>query len=144
MTSSPNYLQINQENLKLIYLSILSLEIPLESLFIPEEKVQVDFLINSLVNTLRKNDELIRRAVSLLEQIKQSEKPEDYYGLVQEYLTKFTELSHSHPDLKLDLDPNKLEAIALKLLANLLFYSSQIGENLLQHKLYQSSEKYDL
>ena len=138
MPSSPNYLQINQENLKLIYLSILSLGIPLESLFIPEEKVQVDFLINSLVNTLRKNDELIRRAVSLLEQIKQSEKPEDYYGLVQEYLTKFTESSESHSDLKVDLDQDQQQAIALKLLANLLFYSSQIGESLLQHQLYLS------
>lgn len=119
---------LNQEKLKLIYLSILSLGIPLESWIIPQDKDQLKFIINQIINTLKQHDELIRRAVSLLEQIEQLNYEDGYYGLVQEYLTKFEQLAQSHPDLQVNLDAEKQEAIALKLLANLLFYSGVNGD----------------
>lgn len=127
---------INQEKLKLIYLTILSLGIPLESWAIPQSKKELDSIIYLITDTLRKHDELIRRAASLMEQIESQNSNDGYYGLVQEYLAKFEQLWQSHPDLKINLASDKQEAIALKLLANLLFYSGKSGEYFIQYKLY--------
>ncbi len=131
---------INKEKFKLIYLSILSLDIPLESWAIPQSKKELDSIIYLITDTLRKHDELIRRAASLMEQIERQNSDDGYYGLVQEYLTKFEQLWQSHPDLKVNLDSDKQEAIALKLLANLLFYSGKSGESFIQSQLYSSGQ----
>jgi hypothetical protein len=128
---------LNQEKLKLIYLSILSLGIPLESWIIPQDQDQLKFIINQINKTLKQHDELIRRAVSLLEQIEKLNYADGYYGLVQEYLTKFEQLTQSHSDLQINLETEKKEAIAVKLLANLLFYSGVDGNLYLEQQIIQ-------
>lgn len=123
------------QKIKLIYLGILALGIELESTFIPNSKSELDLVIEYLVEVLQKNEELIRRASSLLEQINQSDNPDYYYGIVKNYLTEFSRLSRSHPNLSLDLPEKEELTIMLKILTDLLFYSSKSGHNYLKNQL---------
>ena len=121
--------------IKLIYIGILALDIPLESTFIPKSKSELDLVIKYIVEVLQKKEETLRRACSLLEQIEQSEQQNFYYGLVKQYLDNFEKLSSDHEQLSVDLAEQELKSIALKTLTNLLFYSSNSGEFYLQQQL---------
>ncbi|MGI0483342.1 DUF3038 domain-containing protein [Geminocystis sp. CENA526] len=121
--------------IKLIYLGILALGIPLESKVIPKRKSELDILIEYLVELLQKNDELIRRACSLLEQIDNSDNANYYYGTVKDYLDKFLDLAKSDPILSVEIHPEKETIIALKVLTNLLFYGSKSGKIYLKQQL---------
>lgn len=121
--------------IKLIYLGILSLNINLESKVIPKSKSELDILIEYLVELLQKNDEIIRRACSLLEQIDNSDNTDYYYGTVKDYLDKFLNLAKSDPILKIEIEDKNQTMIALKVLTNLLFYSSKSGKNFLKQQL---------
>ena len=120
--------------IKLIYIAILALEIPLESTFIPTSKSELDLVVKFIVEVLQKKEETIRRACSLLEQIEQSQQ-QNYYGIVKKYLDRFDKLSSTHEELSVDLSEKDLHSIALKTLTNLLFYSSNLGEFYLQQQL---------
>jgi hypothetical protein len=125
----------NQEKFKLICLSALALDIPLNFLKIPENHNDLYLTISLIFSTLEKYDELIRRAVTLLEQIERQNYEEGYYGLIKDYLSKFNELSQFHPNFKVDLDDDQREKIALNLLINLLFYTGKNGLNYLRSEL---------
>ena len=130
--------KVNQTpyRIKLIYIAILALDIPLESTFIPTTKSELDLVIKYIVEILQKKEEKIRRACSLLEQIDQSQQQDFYYGLVKKYLDNFDKLCSSKVELMIDLPEDKdLNSIALKTLTNLLFYSSNLGEFYLQQQL---------
>ncbi|NCO75494.1 MAG: DUF3038 domain-containing protein [Cyanobacteria bacterium] len=121
--------------IKLIYLGILALGIKLESTVIPISKSELDILIEYLAELLQKNDELIRRACSLLEQIDSSENTNYYYGIVKDYLDKFLLLSQSHESLSIEINSEIQNSLALKTLTDLLFYSSKSGKYFLKHQL---------
>lgn len=123
------------DNIKLIYLGILALGINLESKVIPKSKSELDILIEYLVELLQKNDEVIRRACSLLEQIDNSDNSNYYYGTVKDYLDKFLDLSKSDPLLTIQIEPKNQTIIPLKLLTNLLFYGSKSGKDFLKQQL---------
>lgn len=125
----------NLENFKLVCLSILALDIPLEITKIPHNENELYLTIRLIFNTLENHEELIRRASSLLEQIEQQNYQEGYYGLIKDYLNKFIKLAQSHPFLAIKLDEKNREKIAVKLLANLLFYSAKNGTDYLQKQV---------
>ena len=83
---------------------------------------------------MQKNEELIRRACSLLEQIENSDQ-NNYYGIVKEYLDRFLNLSESDQGLSLELTEKQKLSLALKVLTDLLFYSSRSGQHYLQKQL---------
>lgn len=135
-----NLIDVNKVNntphkIKLIYLGILALDIKLESKVIPKTKSELDILIEYLVELLQKNDEVIRRACSLLEQIDNSDNTEYYYGTVKDYLDKFFDLAKSDPLLTIEIEAKNQTIIALKLLTNLLFYGSKSGKKFLKQQL---------
>ena len=121
--------------IKLIYLSILALGINLESTFIPTSKSELDLVIEYVLEVLQKKEESIRRACSLLEQINRSDNTNYYYGIVKDYLEKFIDLSRSHPQLSVNLEEKEEFSIAIKVLTDLLFYSSKSGTNYLKQQL---------
>ncbi len=123
------------KKIKLIYLGILALGIKLESTFIPTTKSELNLVIEYLVEVLQKKEELIRRACSLLEQINESGNNNNYYGILKDYLTQFSTLSRSHSELSVTLKKEQELTIALKILTDLLFYSSKSGHNYLKQQL---------
>ncbi len=74
----------------------------------------------------KQQQELIRRAVSLLEQMTQQNKEPHRIALLGDYLDKFTN-TYEERMLERDLSPDILSQLALKLLIDLLFYSSHNG-----------------
>ncbi|MBL1210136.1 DUF3038 domain-containing protein [Geminocystis sp. GBBB08] len=123
------------EKIKLIYLGILALGIKIESTVIPLSNSELDLLIEYLAEILQRNDELIRRACSLLEQIENSDSGNNYYGIVKDYLDQFLILSQSEEFLEINLSLENQSSFALKLLTDLLFYSGISGKGFLKQKL---------
>ena len=74
----------------------------------------------------KQQQELIRRAVSLLEQMTEQNKEPHRIALLGDYLDKFTN-TYEERMLERDLSPDILSQLALKLLIDLLFYSSYNG-----------------
>lgn len=70
--------------------------------------------------------ELIRRAVILLEQLTESNRPPHQAALLGDYLDAFTNYYQERMSTPL-ASPNTLADLALKLLLDLLFYSSSNG-----------------
>ncbi|HIK37848.1 MAG: DUF3038 domain-containing protein [Geminocystis sp.] len=133
---APKKVSETPNRLRLIYLAILALGIPLESRIIPISKLELDLVIDYLARLLQNYEELIRRACSLVEQ--QAEIPpaqRKYYGLVKEYLERFSLLSTSEEFLPLNLSGKNINSIALKVLTDLLFYSSRAGKRYLHSQL---------
>ncbi|MDJ0900543.1 MAG: DUF3038 domain-containing protein [Xenococcus sp. MO_188.B8] len=79
----------------------------------------------------KKEQELLRRAVSLLEQITSQNKPPHQVSLLGDYLDKFINLYQERMASQQELTPDKLSNLALKLLIDLLFYSGNNGHRLL-------------
>ena len=75
--------------------------------------------------------ELLRRAVSLLEQVTEQNKPPHQTSLLGDYLDKFTNLYQERMVETTENKPLNLQNIALKLLIDLLFYSGTNGHRLL-------------
>ena len=74
----------------------------------------------------KKHQELIRRAVSLLEQMTEQNKPPHHASLLGDYLDKFCN-TYRERMLAKEKTTDFLEHLAFKLLIDLLFYSSQGG-----------------
>ncbi len=136
--------KVNQTpmKIKLIYLSLLALGIKLESTFIPTTKSELDLVIEYVVEVAQNKEERIRRACSLLEQIDNSDDVNYYYGIVKDYLEKFSDLCRSpdqtltnNIDLSVNIPPEQEFSIAIKTLTDLLFYSTQSGKNYLKQHL---------
>lgn len=84
-------------------------------------------ILSQLICALaQEHQETIRRAIALLEQYTQLERPAREAVLLSEYLQRFTQgyLQRSLGTLKLTL----VESLALKLLVDLVFYSSPDGD----------------
>ncbi|ELS01230.1 Protein of unknown function (DUF3038) [Xenococcus sp. PCC 7305] len=79
----------------------------------------------------QQEQELLRRAVSLLEQIASQNKPPHQTALLGDYLDKFINLYQERMELQQEITPEKLSNLALKLLVDLLFYSGNNGHRLL-------------
>ena len=79
----------------------------------------------------KQEQELLRRAVSLLEQITSQNKPPHQTALLGDYLDKFINLYQERMATQQEITPDKLSHLALKLLIDLLFYSGNNGHRLL-------------
>ncbi len=75
--------------------------------------------------------EVLRRAVSLLEQVTKQNKPPHQTSLLGDYLDNFTNLYQERMIETTENNPLNLQSIALKLLIDLLFYSGANGHRLL-------------
>lgn len=75
----------------------------------------------------KQHQELIRRAVTLLEQITAQNKPPHQTSLLGDYLDKFFNMYQERMEAPQAISPKQLEALALKLLIDLLFYSAANG-----------------
>ncbi|HIK10294.1 MAG TPA: DUF3038 domain-containing protein [Oscillatoriaceae cyanobacterium M33_DOE_052] len=87
----------------------------------------------------QQNQELIRRAVEAAEQLTQQNRPLDDIPLIGDYLDKFCQKytrTFAQPEGSDEhISPNQLTDLALKLLVDLLFYSSPLGFKRLCHTL---------
>ena len=79
----------------------------------------------------KQEQELLRRAVSLLEQVTSQNKPPHQTALLGNYLDKFINLYQERMATQQEITPKKLSNLALKLLIDLLFYSGNNGHRLL-------------
>ncbi|MEM9274027.1 MAG: DUF3038 domain-containing protein [Cyanobacteria bacterium P01_F01_bin.143] len=79
----------------------------------------------------KQEQELLRRAVSLLEQISSQNKPPYQTALLGDYLDKFINLYQERMESQQDITSDQLSNLALKLLIDLLFYSGNNGHRLL-------------
>ncbi|MDJ0574218.1 MAG: DUF3038 domain-containing protein [Xenococcaceae cyanobacterium MO_234.B1] len=87
----------------------------------------------------KQEGELLRRAVNLLEQVTQQNKPPHQTSLLGDYLDKFTNLYQERMIESPENNPLSLQDIALKLLIDLLFYSGANGHRLLWLAILESS-----
>lgn len=79
----------------------------------------------------KQEQELLRRAVGLLEEITSQNKPPHQTALLGDYLDKFINLYQERMANQQEITPDKLSSLALKLLIDLLFYSGNNGHRLL-------------
>ena len=79
----------------------------------------------------KQNQELLRRAVSLLEQVSQQHKEPYQTALLGDYLDKFINTYQERMEIEEKITTKKLSDLALKLLIDLLFYSGNNGHRLL-------------
>ena len=79
----------------------------------------------------KQEQQLLRRAVGLLEQITSQNKPPHQTSLLGDYLDKFINLYQERMADQEEITPDKLSNLALKLLIDLLFYSGNNGNRLL-------------
>ena len=88
----------------------------------------------------QQQQELIRRAVSLLEQMTEQNKEPHRIALLGDYLDKFTNTYEERMSER-DFSPDILYQLALKLLIDLLFYSSNNGHRRLWLALLDDAEQ---
>ncbi|MGK7950627.1 MAG: DUF3038 domain-containing protein [Xenococcaceae cyanobacterium] len=79
----------------------------------------------------KQNQELLRRAVTLLEQVTQQQQEPHHTALLGEYLDKFINMYQERMQTEAKITPEILADLALKLLVDLLFYSGKNGHRLL-------------
>lgn len=79
----------------------------------------------------KQNQELLRRAVTLLEQVTQQQQEPHQTALLGEYLDKFINMYQERMETETKITPEILTNLALKLLVDLLFYSGKNGHRLL-------------
>jgi Zn-dependent oligopeptidase len=124
-----------QNKISLILLAISALEINHNQIQIPQQEQELQPTLLQVTSLLQQNQELIRRACSLLEQMNQRNEPPNSYGILKDYLHKFTQ--NYEPELipGATLSPENVQQLALKLLVDLLFYSGQSGDRFLWEQL---------
>lgn len=104
-----------------------------------ENKIDVEearFLVRLIGYLARENQELIRRAVSLLEQISAQAQDPHHTALLGEYLETFGNAYQMHREAEV-IAPQESERLACKLLVDLLFYSSANGHRRLWSTLVE-------
>jgi hypothetical protein len=87
----------------------------------------------------RRNQELIRRAVALLEQLSEQNRPPHQVALLGDYLDRFQNIYQDRMDDSEAQTPEVLTHLALKLLIDLLFYSGPQGARRLWNALLERS-----
>jgi hypothetical protein len=86
----------------------------------------------------QENDELLRRAVTLLEQVTAQQQPPHQTALLGNYLDKFIDLYQARMSASQEITSQILSQLAWKLLIDLLFYSSNNGSHWLWLALIKS------
>ena len=84
-------------------------------------------LVLIICHLARGNQELIRRAVSLLEQMAEQNSEPHRAALLGDYLDKFSNTYQERMEQGENVSPEQLTQLALKLLIDLLFYSGPNG-----------------
>lgn len=84
-------------------------------------------LVLIVCHLAKQHHELIRRAVALLEQITEQNKPPHQTALLGDYLDKFTNNYRDRMNEEESIPSEHLSRLALKLLIDLLFYSAANG-----------------
>ena len=88
-----------------------------------------------------KHQELIRRAVSLLEQATEESKPPHKISLLGNYLDNFINCYQERITIGSDNSNKYLSDLAWKLLISLLFYSGKNGHRLLWIAIFDAAKK---
>ena len=91
-------------------------------------------LVNLTCSLANQHQELIRRAVTLLEQVSEHNKEPQRTALLGNYLQKFILLYKERQSQTLELPLEKVSSLAFKLLIDLLFYSEDNGD----HRLWSA------
>ena len=85
------------------------------------------------------HQELLRRAVGLLEQATQQNKVPDQTALLGNYLERFINYYQARISNSQNISPQTLSPLAWKLLIDLLFYSGQNGHRLLGTAIFDAA-----
>lgn len=89
----------------------------------------------------KEHQELIRRAVALLEQVAENNGEPHKAALLGDYIDAFSNTYQERMEENENISMNQLTNLALKLLIDLLFYSSSSGHRRLWLALLDRSEK---
>ena len=89
------------------------------------------------------HQELLRRAVSLLEQVTEQNKPPHQTALLGNYLDRFVNYYQQRITNSPDISSESLSFLAWKLLIDLLFYSGQNGHRLLWVAIFDAAQISD-
>lgn len=89
----------------------------------------------------KQNQELLRRAVALLEQVSQQQQKPHHTALLGDYLDKFINTYQERMETEAQITPEILSDLALKLLIDLLFYSGNNGHRFLWLAILDRSPK---
>ncbi|MGD1918820.1 MAG: DUF3038 domain-containing protein [Pleurocapsa sp.] len=103
-----------------------------------EEARSLVLIICHLAN---KHQELLRRAVSLLEQVTEQNTPPYEISLLGNYLDNFINYYQERITINPDFSNEYLSELAWKLLISLLFYSGQNGHRLLWIAIFDAAKK---
>ena len=99
-----------------------------------EKKLDVEearSLVLIICYLAKQEKELIRRAVSLLEQATAQNEAPRTMALLEDYLNKFISMHRERINHSTNANSDELSRLALKLLVDLLFYSGSNGHRLL-------------
>ncbi|MEM6614679.1 MAG: DUF3038 domain-containing protein [Cyanobacteria bacterium P01_C01_bin.72] len=88
----------------------------------------------------KQHHELLRRGVSLLEQVTEQKKPPHHTALLGNYLDRFIDLYQARIADSQNISSASLANLAWKLLSDLLFYSSQNGHRLLWVAIFDAAQ----
>ena len=101
-----------------------------------EEARSLVLIICHLAN---QHQELLRRAVCLLEQVSEQNKPPHQTALLGDYLDRFINYYRERITDSHQITPESLSHLAWKLLIDLLFYSGQNGHRLLWVAIFDAA-----
>jgi hypothetical protein len=125
-----------QGQIQLILLAISALGIKDTSkIIMPNNEGELQETITKIISLVQKNQELIRRACALVEEIKQQNKSLDSYGIVKDYWQNFQGDYHHQIPVQTSISSLEMEQLAIKILFELLFYTGVMGKSRLQEQL---------
>jgi hypothetical protein len=119
-----------QTKIKVIALTISSLGIDTTVIPLPNNQEDLNLTVSNIVSLCQQNKELIHRACSLLEQMKQENESLTSYGLVRDYLDNFSQNYAQNLATLFNITSEEIECFALKHLIDLLFYTLPQGDRL--------------
>lgn len=102
---------------------------------------EVRSLVLIICHLATRHQELLRRAVSLLEQATEQDRPPHQTALLGNYLDKFINYYQERIKVPPDNDSQSLSYLAWRLLINLLFYSGQNGHRLLWITIFDAADR---
>jgi hypothetical protein len=140
--------QLNMQEIALERMSLWQRHQPLTETETPEmedsPKLNVEDL-RSLVliisHLAKQHQELIRRAVALLEQLTEEQREIHTASLLADYITTFTKLYSEGMKHEITLSPDALTQRALKKIMDLLFYSTSSGHQRLWFSLLEPTNQ---
>ena len=98
-------------------------------------------LVLIICHLAHKHQELLRRAVSLLEQVTAENRSPHEMALLGNYLDNFINYYQARITLSPQFSPKYLAELAFKLLISLLFYSGTNGHRLMWIAIFDAAEK---